>query len=198
MPALRLGACILAAGSSRRFGGDKRLAQLSADTTVLAATLQLISSSFDETLVVVREHEADLAHELQRQFRIRAICAKDSALGMGHSIAAASQHFDGWDGVALCLGDMPFVKSETLAQLSRSFTNQFASKPIVAPLYNNQSGHPVLFHRAYFAEMEKLAGDNGAKSIVQNAREHVIRIAVDDPGVLADIDQPDDLPKPDA
>ncbi|MEX2326091.1 MAG: nucleotidyltransferase family protein, partial [Pseudomonadales bacterium] len=59
--------------------------------------------------------------------------------------------------------------------------------------YNGKPGHPVLFDRAYFDELELLEGDVGAKSVIDAHPDKVITVEVDDENIFRDIDTPDDL-----
>ena len=61
---------------------------------------------------------------------------------------------------------------------------------IVVPELDGSAGHPVGFSREFFAELIALQGDRGARSVIDAHPDAVQRVAVDDPGVLTDIDQP--------
>jgi molybdenum cofactor cytidylyltransferase len=64
---------------------------------------------------------------------------------------------------------------------------------MVVPVYKGRRGHPVGFDlRRYRGELSTLSADQGARSILRSHPEDVLELAVDDPGVLADIDTPED------
>ena len=69
-----------------------------------------------------------------------------------------------------------------------------AGAPIAAPCYRQQRGHPVGFAAGMREELENLHGDQGARSVLQRHRQAMRLLEVDDPGILADIDTPRDLP----
>ena len=190
-----IGALVLGAGSSRRFGGDKRLARLPSGQAMLQRTVELALGAFDSVLLALRPGDESLARQLAAAFddeRLDIFQAPDSHLGMGHSLANAIAEVRGWQGAFICLGDMPFVKPQTLAELKAALAAA-GEGAIVLPKFNGQTGHPVGFHRAHFAALATLAGDKGAKSVVAAHPESEIGVAVQDPGVLKDIDTPKDL-----
>ena len=56
-----------------------------------------------------------------------------------------------------------------------------------------QRGHPVGFGIEHRDALLALDGDTGAKSLLMS--QHVTRVDVGDPGILRDVDTPDDLRK---
>ena len=194
------GALILAAGFSRRFGGDKRLHQISCDDgqqrPMICATIRRYRQVFEETRVVLRAEDQDVRALLQKNFPgLPTITAAESHLGMGHSLAAGISAVSGWRYAFIGLADMPFVEQTTLAQLKQTISDRLDRHPeqpvIVVPVCSNQSGHPVGFSAHLFAQLERSSGDQGAKTIIREAGDALCRVPVNDPGVLQDVDQPD-------
>lgn len=178
---------VLAAGLSRRFGRDKRQAQLNSGTTLFAASLSVAQSQLSEVSVVLRP--ADDATQLGIPHNVQLIRSKSSALGLGHSLASGisdiAERSDA-DAVAIFLGDMPWISAETLALLfSAADCDQ-----IVQPIFKGQPGHPVIFGRRFWPELLHLTGDIGAKLVVNGHPEALVQITVSDPGVLLDVDTP--------
>lgn len=185
-------ALVLAAGYSRRFGGDKRKARWAPERSLLAASLDLPRAALGEVWVVIRpdEQPGDLALPEDVQVIQDALTLH----GMGHSIAASAHQLlkrSSADALAIFLGDMPAIRASTLAALLA----EAAPGRIVLPTFDGQPGHPVIFGRDFWPQLTQLSGDAGARAILQNNSAAVRRIQVDDPGVLQDIDQPEDLPR---
>ncbi|WP_299258297.1 nucleotidyltransferase family protein [uncultured Kushneria sp.] len=186
---------ILAAGHSRRFGSDKRLAALGGQT-LLAATTARLAPHVSSIVVMLRHGEHAKAFGLPEETHI--LQAPSSPIGMGTSLAAAvsallassdSRH-QRCEALALMLGDMPAVRAETLQALAEQARHDM----IVRPYHQGRAGHPVIFGRAYWPALTELEGDEGARELLRRYPSHVVMLDVNDPGILTDIDTPDDLP----
>jgi molybdenum cofactor cytidylyltransferase len=179
---------VLAAGQGRRFGGSKhKLEQPLGGSTVLGRTLSTALTSGLRVVVVCSEKLAPVVR--------RSVAARDvvvlpegaSEAGMGRSIAAgvsAAANSPGW---LILPGDMPLLKAETL----RSVAARLAEDPVVFAQHRGQRGHPVGFSSELYSELIALQGDEGARRLL--ARYAAQPVLVDDPGVLVDVDTPDDL-----
>lgn len=193
---MTIGAIILAAGSSRRFGDDKRKSVLETGKTVLATCIENADACFDEVLVVLRFGDREYANELSHAFDRPAItffCAPDSAKGMAHSLANAIAGVKDWDAAIIFLGDMPYLTIETIRLMLEKYTDSAGQEPIIVPTHGGEQGHPVMFHHRYFTAIEQLEGDQGARSVIQENAAKVIEVPVDDTGILRDIDTHADL-----
>lgn len=190
------GAVILAGGRGERFGGDKRRWRLADGRTLLESTLACYEGLFSPLVLVLRPEDRDWSAGLTG-------CAKtftDSArLGMGHSLAAGVQALEGLagespdapDAVFIALGDMPWVKKATLQTLRQALRS---AEAIVRPTHLGAPGHPVGFGRAYFPALRSLAGDLGAKAVLSRHADQITHLAVNDLGVLRDVDRQADIP----
>lgn len=192
-----IGAVILAAGSSRRFGDDKRRTLLPSGQLILEESIHKTASVIDEVLVTLRFGDSQFAKELKDKINnsdVRYFCAPDSAKGMGSSLANAMKEIGDWQAALVFLGDMPFVQAETVESLLGEYEFRKRScAPIVLPTQNGQRGHPVLFDQQYFPEIMALSGDQGARKVIEANASNVFEVEVLDPGVIRDIDTPADL-----
>ena len=122
---------------------------------------------------------------------VRAIQSDRACLGMGGSLSdgvRASAAASGW---LVALADMPLVRPETYLALSETL-EQGASSLICAPVYRGQRGHPVGFGASWGAALQQLDGDLGARHLLA-VPDAWIPLACDDPGVVFDIDYPEQL-----
>ena len=183
---------LLAAGSGSRFGGDKLLAKLDDGRSLALAALDGLAAGVDAVIVVVRPGDAALHSLFARSGALVAVCS-DAAEGMGASLAcgvrAVQQRFPQAQGVIIALADMPWLSSQTVERIANALRRGAA---MVAPTYNGTRGHPVGSARL-FVELQTLSGDEGARGLLSAHASDLELIAVDDPGVLRDVDTPADL-----
>jgi len=211
---------LLAAGKGERFGGDKLLAKLgselgsdstflpdknagagtgskfesdpnsanSADSVGVAACRHLLAA-VPTVVAVVRPDDTALAAALAAVGARVVRCARADD-GMGASLACGAQASNEADGWVVALADMPWIRPETIAHVAAAIAG---GAVIAAPFHRGARGHPVGFGRTCGAALAALTADEGAKAIVAAHREALVRIDVDDPGILRDVDAQGDL-----
>ena len=101
---------------------------------------------------------------------------------------------DDIDGVLVCLGDMPRVTAGHIDKLIAAF-NPLEGRAICVPTYQGKRGNPVLWARRFFPEMQKVAGDVGARHLIGEHGDLVDEVEMGAEGVLIDIDTPEALAK---
>jgi len=184
---------MLAAGQSKRFGADKRQAKLPCGQPLLAASVNAAAEQLTELWLVLRGD--DDASRLQLPPDIKTVFSAASIGGMGHSLAdgvtALMQTSDA-DAVAILLGDMPWIHPSTF----RHLLAQADPQRIIVPTFNGEPGHPVIFGRAFWPQLVQLSGDSGAKAVLQANAKVLRRVAVEDAGILRDVDTPQALMTP--
>jgi molybdenum cofactor cytidylyltransferase len=192
-PALE--AIVLAAGSSRRFGGGKLRAPyregvlldgaLAAAFAAPVRSVTVVSGADDAVDAVARA----FAERTGNAARLRLVRAADHAQGMAASLRAgvASLPLDA-DGVFVFLGDMPRVPHAVLPAMAALIA---AGHAAVAPSFDGRRGNPAVFARALFPDLVALHGDQGARAILDRIAPPLVE-APDD-GVLFDVDERSDL-----
>ncbi|BAZ94726.1 uncharacterized protein FOKN1_2352 [Thiohalobacter thiocyanaticus] len=180
---------LLAAGQSRRFGSDKLLQPLPDGTPLALAAAENLRLALPETVAVVAKADGAVAG-LLRAAGIPVVVNPGAEAGMGTSIACGVRARDSAAGWVIALADMPFIRPETIAAIAATLVDEHV---IGAPAYAGKRGHPVGFGAAYRDALLKLDGDVGARGIVQAHAHRLRRVPTDDPGVLRDIDRPEDF-----
>jgi molybdenum cofactor cytidylyltransferase len=138
-------------------------------------------------LAVVRPGSEALARMLN-DAGCDVVFSTDAERGMGASLAAgieASADSEGW---IVALADMPRIAVTTVEAVARSLDG---GASIVVPFYQGQRGHPVGFGPEHRDALMGLDGDTGARNLLASHR--IARLDVDDPGILRDVDTPEDL-----
>lgn len=187
-----INALILAAGTSSRYGESNKLLEPINGSPMIVQTIRRYEASNCDKIYVVVGHEASRLKQLLRDESVRLIENPDYERGQSTSLRAGLTTMDrrGVNGIIIGLGDMPFVTVHTINLLISRFTME--SGEIVAPEYDGQRGNPVLFDRQHLDDLKSVSGDRGGKKILKES-DDLIRVAVDDPGVLRDIDRPSDF-----
>ena len=88
---------------------------------------------------------------------------------------------------------MPFVRPTTIAAVREALER---GAPLVAPYFRARRGHPVGIAGRFYEELLSLGGDEGAKRLLAANESALVKIPVGDPGVVRDIDRPEDLVPP--
>jgi molybdenum cofactor cytidylyltransferase len=182
-----IGAIVLAAGFSSRFGSSKLLAHLSNGKSIFQQTVERIAEVFPDRLVVTRP---EMAAQLQSLAQGTSILSFEHAeQGMGATLAFAAQQIGDWDGCMVCLGDMPFIETSTYRRIADNIT----ADSIVTPTFNSKMGNPAAFGKNFFTDLGALTGDTGGRKLTSIYPQAVRELQVSDPGILQDIDTLEEL-----
>jgi len=99
----------------------------------------------------------------------------------------------GIDAIMIFLIDQPFVNRDLIDQLIEQYIK--SGCPIVIPSYRQRRGHPIIFAEPLFDELLNAPANLGAVSVVRKHEKEILHVEVDNPGVLIDIDTPEDYLK---
>jgi len=178
---------VLAAGSAERIGRQKLLLHLKGKP-VLQWTLEAaLASKLDEVICVTRawneiKKQISLGHK-----KLRWVANEKAHEGQSTSIIAGLKAVDPESEAAVFLvGDQPLVKPELINDLIHLFKKGRA--PIVAPMFQDQTRNPVLFHRDLFPELLKLTGDRGGRRLIDKYKASAAFLKWNDEAPFLDID----------
>lgn len=183
---------LLAAGAGSRFGGGKLLHPLAGMAIGVRSARNLMAAGLSVT-AVVRPGSDELKRLLAEAGCTVTECA-NAAEGMGVSLAHVIAQTPlpeiaaGW---VVALADMPRIRPETIRAVADAVR---AGAVIAAPSFSGERGHPVGFGAALQDELLACRGDEGARSVIKRHHAEIQLIAVDDPGVVFDIDRREDVP----
>jgi molybdenum cofactor cytidylyltransferase len=193
MAAPQISAIILAAGLSSRMGAANKLVLPINGVPIIECVVRTaMGQNFGNVFVVTGHAASDIGHVLS-PYPVEIVFNARFDKGMGSSLIAGLQaarkadcESDGW---LIWPGDMPFIEPGTL----RSICNLFDPESIIVPTYASRRGHPVLFPAKFDKDLDEIPQDSGARSVLELHSNSVVELRVDDPGILRDIDRPEDL-----
>jgi molybdenum cofactor cytidylyltransferase len=161
--------------------------------TVLGRVLgTLADAGLDPIVVVARERFAPSgAWRDLRADRVRVAVNPDPDRGQLSSLLCGLDQLEpGVPAVLMTLVDVPLVTVATVRGLVTAWQREHAV--LVRPVHAGRHGHPVIFGRALLDALRLADLAEGARPVVRDFADQGLDVPVDDPGVLVDLDTPDD------
>ena len=183
---------LLAAGSASRFGSDKLRHALPHGVPIAVQAARPLKAELGRVVAVVRPGARELLESLKAEGCEVVVCDA-AAEGMGASLACAARTAGEADGYLVALGDMPFLRRTSIAAVRDALASGAA---LVAPYFRARRGHPVGIGKTFYADLLSLRGDEGAKKVLAAHEGQLVKVPIGDPGVIRDIDKPEDLLPP--
>ncbi len=179
-------AVILAAGGSTRFGTPKQLARWG-HKTLLEQAVETALASQVQSVIVVLGAVAEQCRPLLSHQPVQVVINEQWAMGQSSSLKTGLAALPAEVSAVIFLPvDMPRVTPAVINALLERY--QQTRAPLIWPEYHGQRGNPVLFDRAMFPELWQVSGDTGGRPVLLAHQAQAERVAVDEAGVLLDID----------
>ncbi len=184
-------AIVLAAGASRRMGTAKQLLPFGSRTVLQTVVDALLAADLDGVAVVLG-HRAEEVGETLAGLPVGIHVNEDHHKGMFTSVLCGIRVLPpSADAALMALGDQPQIRPEVVREVSQAYRR--GTKGIVIPTCQGRRGHPALVDlRRYGAEIEGLEGNEGLKPVMRGHPDDTLELPVKDPGILRDLDTPDD------
>jgi 4-nitrophenyl phosphatase len=193
----RIGAVILAAGASTRFGQPKQLLDWDGVPLLVHVVDVVVAAGLGPTIVALGCLAESVRAALDAAAYRRGWVSVQTVMnwrweeGMSTSVQVGLSALPPeTEGAVFLQCDQPLITPDLLRSLVTRFEETDAS--IVHPTHAGQRGTPVLFSRRLFAELAAVTGDEGGRSLITRHAQDVATVQVTDPTVLADIDTPDE------
>ncbi len=185
-------AVVPAAGRSRRMGRAKPLLPFG-DTTLIGATVSALERGGAHAVIVVtRADDRTLIH-WAKEHKIRQVENPAPHRGMLSTIQA---------GVAVALqlyreptllvspADLPRLKAESVTQVVRALDQTGVA--LAVPTWRGKRGHPLAIAHRLAGEIAQLDLELGLRQLLTLHAEELVSLPTGDPGVVRDVDTPED------
>lgn len=188
----RVGAVVLAAGSSSRMGSPKQALQFRGESLLRRAALTALGAGCFPVIVVTGAH-ADLSRRELEGLDVLEVLNTSWETGMASSIRAGLEGLVSADAdvdaAVLLLCDQPHVTTRVIYSLVSA--HRATGKPVIASTYGGSFGVPALFSSTLFDELARLEGAAGAKQVIKRhaSEAHFLPF----PRGEVDVDTPDDF-----
>ncbi|MEV0644104.1 nucleotidyltransferase family protein [Phytomonospora sp. NPDC050363] len=185
----RVAGLLLAAGAGRRLGGrPKALLRHRGRSLAEHAAANLADGGCDTVHIVLGASAA----EIPTPGGCHRVVNPDWSDGMGSSLRAGLAALpEDAEAVVVLLVDQPGI---TPAAVARVIAAHREGAELAVAAYEGATGHPVLFTRAHFPGVARLAvGDAGARGHLRAHADRVVRVPCHDVAYPADVDTPADL-----
>lgn len=179
-----LAGIVLAAGASSRMGSPKALLRLDG-VTFLDRMIAAFRGCCDPVIVVLGYHR-----EMSVSGAVVAVNPRPER-GMLSSLQCGLRGVSlDAAGIMFCPVDFPLIRPETARLVAQGFLN--ARPPVALPEFEGKHGHPVCVSPGVAEEILALPSTAQARDVIHRYMDSALIVPVDDPGVLADVDSPQD------
>ena len=175
---------ILAAGESRRMGSPKALLMYRG-ATFLDTLIGLFQGPCSTVTVVLGAGAEEIRSRVScsANFVVNPRWRLGQTTSLQCGLEAIRAGSPATEGVLFTLVDHPAVAPGTIAALLA------APRPLLrVPRFGDRRGHPIWFARELIAEFLALPETGAARDVVRRHAAETEFLDVDDPGILADID----------
>ncbi|MGI8743204.1 MAG: nucleotidyltransferase family protein [Bryobacteraceae bacterium] len=176
---------ILAAGASRRMGTPKALLRIQGET-FLDRLIGVFSHRLSPVIAVGGQ-----AFSLPSRPAVTFAINPDPERGMLSSLQCGLQELPSTSaGVVFTPVDYPAIRSATVERIIAAFRSHACD--VVIPVCGEIHGHPVCVSRRVIHDLLKLPVTAQARDTIRQYRDRTVFVEVEDPGITADVDTPED------
>ena len=188
----RIAGIVLAAGTASRMGRNKLVLPVHGKPMVVHA-VEAASAAGLDPVIVVTGHESSTVRKAVGKTPVTFAQNDDFARGLSTSLRAGIGAVPPeCEGAVVLLGDMPGISASLIENVVKAF-DASEDRAICVATARGERGHPVLWGRQFFPELEALDGDAGARTVMSRYPNLVCEVEAGNDAPLADIDTPEAL-----
>jgi len=186
---------VLAAGKSTRMRGkNKLLTKIEGIPMIRRVVQTTLESKVDEVIVVIG-WQAQKVRALLNDLPCRLVVNKNYEKGQSSSVKAGLAEISPMTRAVLILpGDVAMIDFLSINKVIEQYER--GKHQIVIAAHKRETGHPILFDRQLFPEIEHIDEQTfGLKAVVQRHKGGVRLVETGSTNVLKDVDTPEDMKK---
>jgi molybdenum cofactor cytidylyltransferase len=182
---------VLAGGESKRMNTPKALLTMKAETFAESIVNKMKRSGVGPVRVVAGLHYNEIKSMLEERLQADIVWNENHGGGQISSLKVGLKSIPlGTIGVLVWPVDLPLVMEQTAFRLIRAFLND--GKALTIPAHNSRHGHPVMYGKSAMEALLSLPEGQSARDIFPKFQKDTLVVEVNDPGILIDIDSPED------
>lgn len=184
---------VLAAGKSVRMRGKNKLLAKVDGTQMIRRVVQAALESKVDEVIVVLGAEADKVQKVLADLPCRLVVNKKYENGQSSSVKVGLGEVSPMTRAVLVLpGDIAMIDFRSINVVIEE--HERGKHSIVIAAHKGQAGHPILFDKHLFSEIEQIDEQTfGLKSVVKRHEGEVCLVETGSSKALKDVDTPEDL-----
>jgi len=186
----KIAALILAGGRSTRMGTLKPMLPLGG-MSIIERVIGIFREAGVVDIIVVVGHQAENVIPLLEGQGVPWVINEHYDRGMFSSIQVGAKSLgDECRAFFLSPADMPLVNTASLEKLIAAYRE--GNMDVYHPCYKQKRGHPPLIAARLIPSILSFAEPGGMRELLSRYRGTSLDVACDDPGILIDLDTPED------
>lgn len=157
---------------------------------LIAAVVEALRAGGADTIILVTAPEDEALRAWAQQAGVDAAVNPDPERGMLSSIQKGLAALPRDQILLVSPADLPNLRSDSVAELLRRMIAVRA--PLAVPVHQGKRGHPLAIAPALISEIFTLDPQIGLKQLRDRHAVGLLEVTVDDPGVVMDVDTPED------
>lgn len=191
-----IAAVLLAAGQSIRMGRSKLELPWKNGQSIISHVVEVFLQGGASPVLVVTGGMSEAIEASLRGKEIEFAHNPDYATGgMLSSIKGGLRALEARaiEAALISPADLPLLRPTTVRRIIQAWENN--APPILAPSYEERRGHPVLVAKMEWEAILRLGDDQTLRDFLRQREREISYLIVDDPGVLYDLDTPEEYRK---
>ncbi|HEY5626090.1 MAG TPA: nucleotidyltransferase family protein [Dehalococcoidia bacterium] len=183
---MSVAAILLAAGESRRMGVAKPLLAWRGATLIEYQIAQLHEAGVDDVIAVLGHRAEEILPPVTAS-GARGVVNENYREGRASSLRAGAAEAEGAETIVVISVDQPRPAAVTRRLLAEHTSG------ITVPSHGGRRGHPVVLDGALLPELREVSEATlGLRAIITRHAAEVREVPFDSPGVLVDLNTPED------